>query len=148
MEINDTNGKLKNYYSGNRFIFVDDSVINESCSNKSKLNLNKENTSMLDNNIKLSIKEVCWLSESHTNKSNTTKTHFSDHSGINGALCELENKNPSNINFSHLSINSIRNMFEDLREIIDGNIDALSVAETKADSSFQPAFWRIEGVGY
>ena len=42
MEINDTDGKLKNYHSGNWFIFVDNSTINESCLNKSKLHLNKK----------------------------------------------------------------------------------------------------------
>ena len=39
-------------------------------------------------------------------------------------------------NFSYLNINSIRNKFENLKEIIDSNIDALFVAETKIDSFF------------
>ena len=43
---------------------------------------------------------------------------------------ELKNKNLSNINFSYMNINSIRNKFENLREIIDRNFDRLYVAET------------------
>ena len=57
-EIKDTNEKLKNYCSGNGFIFVDNTAITESCLNNSKLHLNKKGTSMLANNIKSSLKDV------------------------------------------------------------------------------------------
>ena len=73
---------MKNDCSGNGFIFVDNSTINESGLNEAKLHLNKKGTSMLANNIKSSLKDVCWLSQSHTNKSDTIKNHFSDHSSI------------------------------------------------------------------
>ena len=144
-EMNDPNGRLNNYCSGNGFIFVDNSTINESCLNKSKLYLNKKGTSILANNIKSSLKDVCWLLQSYTNKSDTTKTHFSDHSSIDCVLRELKNKNLSNIIFSYLNINSIRNKFENLREIIDGNVDVLCVAETKNDSSFPTGQFSLEG---
>ena len=49
-----------------------------------------------------------------------TKTHFSDDSSIDYVLCELKKKN-SKINFSYWNINSLRNKFEDLREIIGGD---------------------------
>ena len=54
-EFNDINGRLKNYCSGNGFIFVDNSTINEFCLNKSKFHLNKKGTNMLANNIKSSL---------------------------------------------------------------------------------------------
>lgn len=57
-EITDTNKKLKNYCSGNGFIFVNNSTVNQSCLNKSKLHLNKKGTILLTNNIKQSLKEV------------------------------------------------------------------------------------------
>ena len=141
-EINDANERLKNYCSGNGFIFVDNSTINESCLNKSRLHLS---TSMLANNIKSFLKDVCWLPQSHTNKSDTIKTHFSDHSSIDCVLRELKNKKLSNVNFSYFNINSVRNNFENLREIIDGNVDALSVGETRTDSSFPTGQFSFEG---
>ena len=48
-KINDTNGRLKNYCSGNGFMFVNNSTMNESCLNKSKLVLNKKGTSIFAN---------------------------------------------------------------------------------------------------
>ena len=98
--------------------------------NKSKLHLNEKGRSILANNIKSSLKDVCRLSQSHANKSDTTKTHFFYHSSIGCVLRELINKNPSNMNFSYMNINSIRNKFETFREIIDGNVDVLCVAAT------------------
>ena len=44
-----------------------------------------------------------------------------------------------------MNINSIRNKFANLREIIDGNVDVLYVAETKIDSSFPTGQFSLEG---
>ena len=63
-EINDTNGRLKNYCSGNGFIFVHNSTINESL-NKSKLHLNKKGTIVLAINIKSSLRCMLTFSKSH-----------------------------------------------------------------------------------
>ena len=61
--------------------------------------------------------------------------------------------NPKNIIFSYININSIGNKFENLCEIIENNVDVLSIAETKFDSSFPngqlvlPGFhkpWRLD----
>ena len=38
--------------------------------------------------------------------------------------------------FAHININSIRNKFEDLKEIAQNNIDILTISETKLDESF------------
>ena len=120
-------------------------TINESCLNKTKLHLNKKGTSMLADNIKLSLKDVC-LSQSHTNKSDTTKTHFSDHSSIDCVLRELKNMNPFNMNFSYLNINSIRNKFENLKKITDGNVYVLCAAESKIDSFFQMVSFLVKDI--
>ena len=42
-------------------------------------------------------------------------------------------------------MNLVRNKFEDLREIIDGNFDVLCVAETKTDSLFSTSQFSLEG---
>ena len=43
-----------------------------------------------------------------------------------------------------MNINSVRNKFENLREIIDRNFDMLCVAETKIDSSFPTGWFSLE----
>ena len=51
-------------------------------------------------------------------------------------LGNLRSENPKNIIFSYININSIRNKFENLCDIVGNNVDVLSIAETKLDSSF------------
>ena len=41
--------------------------------------------------------------------------------------------------FSYLNINSVRNKFDSLQEIVMGKVDILIVAETKIDASFPTA---------
>ena len=48
-------------------------------------------------------------------------------------LSNLRSKNVCNIIFSYLNINSIRNKFENLCGLVEGNVDIFSVAETKLD---------------
>ena len=54
-------------------------------------------------------------------------------------------KNPKNIIFSNININSIRNKFENLCDIVGNNVDVLSIAETKLDSSFPNAQFLLPG---
>ena len=49
-------------------------------------------------------------------------------------------------NFSYLNINSIRNKFDNLKLIIEENVDILCVAETKIDKSFPTA--QFNWLGY
>ena len=51
-------------------------------------------------------------------------------------LGNLRSKNPKNIIFSYININSTRNKFENLCDMVGNNVDVLSTAETKLDSSF------------
>ena len=57
-EIKETNIKLKNYWLGKGFIFVDHDNINESCLNKSKFHLNKKGTQRLAKNILSSLDNI------------------------------------------------------------------------------------------
>ena len=54
-------------------------------------------------------------------------------------------KYSKNIVFSHLNINSIRNKFENLREVVSNHVDILVIAEKKIDKSFPTAQFIIEG---
>ena len=51
-------------------------------------------------------------------------------------LNNLRLKNPNRLICAHLNINSVRNKFDLLSDIIKNNIDILMISETKLDSSF------------
>ena len=54
-------------------------------------------------------------------------------------------KNPRNIIFAYLNINSIRNKFDNLKVIVNENIDILCIAESKIDKSFPTAQFLLPG---
>ena len=60
-------------------------------------------------------------------------------------LRNLRSKNAGNIIFSYLNINSIRNKFENLCELVAGNVDILCIAETKLDHLFPNSPFLIPG---
>ena len=60
-------------------------------------------------------------------------------------LGNLRSKNPKNIIFSYININSIRNKFENLCDIVGNNVDVLSIAETKINSSLPNAQFLLPG---
>ena len=64
---------------------------------------------------------------------------------IDQVLRDLRSNNPSNLNFCYLNINSVRNKFTCFQEIINGNVDVISIAETKIDASFPSAQFVFEG---
>ena len=59
-------------------------------------------------------------------------------------LMELRLNNPNNLTFSYININSVRNKFDSLQEIVMGKVDILVVAETKIDASFPTAQFSAE----
>ena len=60
-------------------------------------------------------------------------------------LGNLRSKNPKNIIFSYININSIRNKFDNLCVIVGNNVDILSVAKIKLDSLFPNAQFSLHG---
>ena len=63
---------------------------------------------------------------------------------IDQVLSDLRRTNPANLNFCFLNINSVRNKFTDFQEIINGNVDVVSIAKTKIDASFPSAQFVLE----
>ena len=57
----------------------------------------------------------------------------------------MQSTNPSKLNFCYLKIDSVRNKFTDFQEVINGNVDVASIAETKVDASFPFAQFVFEG---
>ena len=54
-------------------------------------------------------------------------------------LGNLRSKNPKNIIFLCININSICNKFENLRDMVGNNVDVLSIVEKKLDTLFPNA---------
>ena len=52
---------------------------------------------------------------------------------INQMLSNLRSANPSN--FCYLNINSVRNNFTDFQEIINGNVDIVSITDSSSLST-------------
>ena len=60
-------------------------------------------------------------------------------------MFDLKSNNPSNLNFAYLNINSVRNKFENFKEIINGNVFISTIEETKLDGSFPTSQFELEG---
>ena len=57
----------------------------------------------------------------------------------------MGSKNRNRLITAHLNINSLRNKFDSLVEILHSNVDIVLISETKIDSSFPTAQFKIEG---
>ena len=143
-ERNEVNMKLKKYCEGKGFVFIENANLNESVLNNSKLHLNKKGTNILTQNIKRSFNQF-GSSVRHTHEVDITNSNLFENNETDQVLKVLRNDNPSNLNFCYLNINSVRNKFTDLQTIINGNVDIVSIAETKLDASFPSAQFTLEG---
>ena len=84
------------------------------------------------------------ISESRHNLSNcdTNDDHFDNPVTL---LRDLKLKNINRLNLAHININSLRNKFEGLKELINKNVDILVVSATKLDISFPDAQFQLPG---
>ena len=57
----------------------------------------------------------------------------------------IRSKNPNRLIIAQFNINSLRYKFDSLAEILHKNVDILLISETKIDSSFPTAQFKIEG---
>ena len=60
-------------------------------------------------------------------------------------LKSVKMKYSDNVLIAQLNINSIRNKFDQLVSIIQGNVDILVITETKLDSTFPTPQFKIDG---
>ena len=63
----------------------------------------------------------------------------------NNVLNVIRKKNPKRIIIAHLNINSIRNKFEMLKEVIGNKINIFLISETKLDDTFVLSQFILEG---
>ena len=110
-----------------------------------QLHLNKSGTSLLIKHFSKVVSSV-WLIHENDNDEvqNLAKGSTVSFSKVSH-LSNLRSKNAGNRVFSYLNINSIRNKFENLCELVAGNVEILSIAETKLDPSFPNSHFLIPG---
>ena len=71
-------------------------------------------------------------------------SHHSCSQDFSRELKILRIENPANPTFTYLNVNSIRNKFNDLQELIKGNLDVVMIAETKINASFTMAQFSLK----
>ena len=82
---------------------------------------------------------------------NSSSKSFSDYDNIHAkgnaftSTKSIKAKNPKNLFFGHLNVNSIRNKFVSVEELIKSTFDIFLISETKTDDSFPNAQFKIEG---
>ena len=82
---------------------------------------------------------------------NSSCKSFSDYDNIRAkgnafmSTKSIKAKHPKNLFFGHLNVNSIRNKFVSIQELIKRTFDVFLISETKIDDSFPSAQSKIEG---
>ena len=80
-----------------------------------------------------------YFEENESSDLNKTKDNCPD------VLTSLRKDNVDRLIFAHLNINSIRNKFDNLSQLIKGKTDVLLISETKIDDSFPKGQFLIDG---
>ena len=131
-DIKSINEKIWSLCTSKGLHFINNSNIDKSCLNRSKLHLNRKGSPFLANNFKKFV-NFLWKSNPLAEISHGTHEHPMN------SLAELKFlriRNHNNVIFSCLKIISIKNKFDNLKLLIDEHVDILCVVETKIDSSF------------
>ena len=67
------------------------------------------------------------------------------HSDAQRVLKDIRKSNVNKLAFGQLNINSLRNKFDMLSELIKGFVDVFRISETKLDDSFPEGHFFIDG---
>lgn len=80
-----------------------------------------------------------------TESSHSSENDHEDEATAYSALNNLRVKSINKILIGHININSIRNKFEPLVDLIKGKLDIILISETKIDDTFPNAQFEIHG---
>ena len=103
-----------------------------------------QNANLLENKVESVISKHCKSTKNLTESDNESKI-LETESDIAIELSEYRAKNMNKIVLATLNINSIRNKFSSLAEIVSNNIDVLVIQETKLDATFPEGQFLIPG---
>ena len=123
--------------------FIDNSNIDGSPLNKGKLHLNRKGTAAPAKSLFRFVRSlsVDWIITGREVAFIRDEVNSLDNHSDISETKNLCLKNPKNIIFLYLNINSVRSKFKNMSSLID----ILIVAETKLDSSFLTAQFLIPG---
>ena len=112
-----------------------------SCLNRGKLHLKIKETEALAKNLFRFVRSfpVDWIITGREGAFIRDEVNSLDNHSDIFEMKNLRLKNPKNIIFSYLNINSVPNKFKNVSSLISENVDILIVAEIKLDSSFPTA---------
>ena len=80
-----------------------------------------------------------------SNVSNVEETNTNGSISTHNTLKTFRSKHPKNLIFAHLNINSIRNKFCEIYDVMNNNyVDIFGISETKLDDSFTNAQFNIQ----
>ena len=86
----------------------------------------------------------CNFSEFYSEENESSDLSKTKDNCLN-VLTSLRKDNVDRLIFAHLNINSIRNKFDNLSQLIRGKIDVLLISETKINDSFPKGQFLIDG---
>ena len=104
----------------------------------------KPRTERLEMSVTKENENECRLARSHLNPQAAPFTPRIDHCAFTN-LKNIRANNMKNVIIGQLNINSLRNKFHSLVEIIHGNLDILVITETKLDHTFPEKQFLIPG---
>ena len=127
--------------------FIGNSNIERSYLNRGKLDLNRKRAVALAKNLCRFLRSlpVDWIIFGLEGAFVRDEVNSLDNHSDISEMKSLRLKNPKNITFSYLNINSVRNKFKNMSSLILENADILIVAEVKLDYSFSTAQFLILG---
>ena len=125
--------------------FIDNSGVKEFHLGKGKLHLNKKGNSTFAKNLLHHINRTYWSFFPYdlvTVNVGLSDTLEKAKSGTNSSLQTLRKDNLNKLISAHLNINSVRNKFDSLADVIKYNIDILIFQKLKWKILFRMAsFW-------
>ena len=167
--------KLNEHLASLELKLIDNNNIDSSCLSEGELHLHEKSYGRLALNFMKGMKlfDESWrVGDSFLNSLNNVSSfsndksdkHVLDEHDINlqkngrvpviennqddqeiGNLNKVRHENPNKLIIGHININSLRNKFLMLQEIVKDKIDILLISETKLDKSFPSNQFEIEG---
>ena len=111
------------------------------------LHLNDKGVTLFTKNILSALNKVA---RTQSVKVNSSSKSFSDSDNVRAkgkaftSTKSIKAKQPKNLFFGHLNVNSIRNKFVSIQELIKITVDIFLISETRIDDSFTNAQFKIE----
>ena len=118
---------------------------NHNCNTKIFRNNKTNNEFLINNSILDPTVSVFNPTSTNTLCGKTSNVTIANNKDIYTILNEIRVQNIHRIIIGHLNINSIRNKFDALSDIIKNKIDVMLISETKIDDSFPTSSFSIEG---